>query len=259
MTQTESGNIPPPGGKTAEMTIDQLAHEAGIPTSTVRLYQNRGLLPPPRRQGRLGYYNAGHRDRLRLIAHLQERGFSLAAIKETLDHWTEGRSLAHLLGVSRIAPSLERKPVRLSPQEFVERFAGMDITQEDIQRAVRIGLVELEGAELSIPNEAFIDLGAAVARMGIPVSEILDEHEALMISVNGIAERFREVFQRHFWEPFVGRGMPAEEMSSLSAAVNQLTELATSVVTAELHERFAAFAEQYLARAAESVTKGRDN
>ena len=40
--------------------------------------------------------------------------------------------------------------------------------------------------------------------------------------------------------------MPAEEMNSLTAAVNQLTELATSVVTAELHDRFAAFAEQYV-------------
>ena len=60
----------------------------------------------------------------------------------------------------------------------------------------------------------------------------------------------------YFWEPFVAEGMPAEEMPSLTAAVSQLTELATSVVTAELHERLAAFAEHYLARAAESVTKG---
>ena len=202
--------------------------------------------------------NTEHRERLRLIAHLQERGFSLAAIKETLDHWTGGRSLAHLLGVSQIAPSLARKPLRLSPEEFIERFAGVDITQEDIQRAVQIGLVDLDAMELVISNEAFLDLGAAVARLGIPVTEILDEHEALMISVNGIAERFREVFQRHFWEPYVSKGMPAEEMPSLSAAVSQLTELATSVVTAELHERFAAFAEQYLTRAAESVAKGYD-
>ena len=120
----------------------------------------------------------------------------------------------------------------------------MDITQEDIQRSVRIGLVELDGSELLIPKEAFVDLGAPVARMEIPVSEILDEHEALMISVNGTAERFRKVFQHHFWELFVAEGMPTEEMPSLTAAVSQLTELATSTVTAELHERFAAFAEQ---------------
>ena len=94
----------------------------------------------------------------------------------------------------------------MSPEEFAERFAGVDITHEDIQRAVQIGLVELDGTELVISNEAFIDLGAAVARMGIPVSDILDEHEALILSVNGIAERFRQVFQRHFWEPFVERG-----------------------------------------------------
>ena len=210
----------------------------------MRLYQNRGCSLPSGREGRIGFYSTEHRDRLRLIAHLQERGFSLAAIKETLDHWTEGRSLAHLLGVGRVAPSLERKPLRLSPEEFVERCAGVDITQEDIQRAVQIGLVDLDGMELVISNEAFLDLGAAVVRLGIPVSEILDEHEVLMITVNGIAERFRKVFQRHFWEPYVSNGMPAEEMPSLTVAVSQLTELATSVVTAELHERFAAFAEQ---------------
>ena len=137
--------------------------------------------------------------------------------------------------------------------------SSWSITQEDIQRAVQIGLVQLEGAERSVSNEAFIDLGAAVARRGIHASEILDEREALKISVNGIADRFREVFQRHFWDPFVSKGMPAEEMPSLTMALSQLTELATSVVTAELHVRFAAFAEQYLARAAESVAKGCDN
>ena len=50
--------------------------------------------------------------------------------------------------------------------------------------------------------------GAAVARLGIPASEIFDEREALIISVNGIAERFREVFHRHFWEPYVERACP---------------------------------------------------
>lgn len=240
------------------MTIDQLAHRERMPVSTLRLYQNRGLLPPPRREGRMGYYNREHLDRLRLIAHLRERGFSLAAIKETLDHWTEGRSLAHLLGLSRIAPRLGRKPVRLSLEEFVERFDGVEITPEDIQRAIAIGLVEFDGSELSIPNEVLIDLGAAAARVGIPVSVILDEHEALSVAVHSIAERFRTVFHRHFWEPYADRGMLAGEMHSLTTAVNQLTELATSVVTAELHDCFAAFADEYLAQAAESITKGGD-
>lgn len=233
----------------ADMTIDQIAQHAGIPASTVRLYQNKGLLPPPERRGRVGYYGAGHRDRLRLIAHLQERGFSLAAIKEAMDSWNAGRSLDHLLGVSDVAPSLAREPLRLSPPELAQRFEGVVLTQADMQRAVEEGLVELDGTDVIISNESFADIGPAVARLGVPVSEILDEYQALGAAVAEIANRFRAVFERHLWEPFVERGMPADEIPALSADVGQLTELATSVVTTELHDRFAAFATEYLERA----------
>ncbi|MGH1492040.1 MAG: MerR family transcriptional regulator [Acidimicrobiales bacterium] len=240
-----SNSVPPE----AELTIDQLAQGAGIPASTVRLYQNKGLLPPPERRGRVGYYAPGHQDRLRLIAHLQERGFSLAAIKEALDSWNAGHSLDHLLGVSGVAPLLVREPLRLSPAELAERFEGVELTQADIQRTVEIGLVELDGAELVVSSEAFADIGPAVARLGVPVPEILDEYEAMSDAVGEIAERFRAVFERHVWQPFVARGMPADELSSLSANVAQLTELATSVVTTELHQRFAAFADGFVQQA----------
>ena len=96
----------------------------------------------------MGYYNAGHYERLRLIAHLQEGGFSLATIQETLDHWTESHSLGHLLDVSHIALGLVRKPIRMSLEEFARRFAGVEITHKDIQRVVQIGLDELDGSEL---------------------------------------------------------------------------------------------------------------
>lgn len=246
MEQTED---PSPPGERADITIDQIAQQAGIPASTVRLYQNKGLLPPPERRGRVGYYGAGHRDRLRLIAHLQERGFSLAAIKESLDSWNSGRSIDHLLGVSDVAPSLNREPLRLSPAELAQRFEGVVLRQVDIQRAVDVGLVEIDGSEIVVSNGAFVETGPAVARLGVPVAEILDEYDALRAAVGEIAERFRAVFERHVWDPFVEQGMPTDEVPSLTSDVAQLTELATSVVTAELHDRFAAFAAEYFARA----------
>lgn len=75
---------------------------------------------------------------------------------------------------------------------------------------------------------------------------------ALSAAVSEIADRFRAVFERRLWEPFVDRGMPADEIPSLTADVGQLTELATSVVTTELHDRFAAFAAEYPTRAEDS-------
>lgn len=232
-----------------DMTIDQIAQDAEIPVSTVRLYQNKGLLSPPERRGRVGYYGAKHRDRLRLIAHLQRRGFSLAAIKEALDSWNAGRSLDHLLGVSDVAPSLSREPLRLNAAQLAERFEGVSLTQDDIQRAVDVGLIQLDGTEIVVSNGTFADIGPEVARLGVPVAEILDEYEALRSAVAEIADRFRSVFERHLWEPFAEQGMPADEIPSLTADVGQLTELATSVVATELHERFTAFTAEYVDRA----------
>jgi DNA-binding transcriptional MerR regulator len=228
------------------LTVDELAREAGLPSSTIRLYQNRGLLPPPERRGRVGYYGQQHRDRLRLIAHLQDRGFSLAAIKEALDAWESGRSIGQLLDVGDIAPGLARQPLRLSPDDFADRFAGVEITQSDLVRAAEMGLVEIDGPDVVVANPAFADLGPAIARLGIPVTEILDEHEALRRALSTVAERFQAVFERHVWSRFQADGMPADEVPRLAADVTQLTELATAVVVNELRDQFAALAAVYL-------------
>src|SRR5580700_6221771 len=82
-----------------QMTIEELASQAGTATTTVRMYQAKGLLPPPERRGRIGYYGQGHLARLRLIAQLQEQGFSLASIKRLTDAWEDGRSLDDVLGL----------------------------------------------------------------------------------------------------------------------------------------------------------------
>ena len=75
------------------LTIDELAHHSGLPASTIRLYQTKGVLPPPTKQGRVGYYGEGHVARLKLIAQLQNEGFSLASISRLVDAWENGRGL----------------------------------------------------------------------------------------------------------------------------------------------------------------------
>ena len=174
---------PSPVAGQTDMTIDEIARDADIPVSTVRMYQNKGLLAPPTKRGRVGYYGADHRDRLRLIAHLQARGFSLAAIKEALDSWNAGRSLDHLLGVGAVAPSLERAPLRLSLPELAERFDGVGLSQADMQRAAALGLIDLDGTDVVVKHEAFAEIGPAVARLGVPVGDILDEYELSLIHI----------------------------------------------------------------------------
>jgi DNA-binding transcriptional MerR regulator len=64
-----------PAGR--EYRIGELAREAGIRVRTLRFYHERKLLPPPRREGRIGWYSEAHLTRLRMIGQLLDRGQTL--------------------------------------------------------------------------------------------------------------------------------------------------------------------------------------
>ena len=79
---------PAPGpvpASTARYRADELATEAGISVQALRAYQSKGLLPPPRHEGRVAWYGPHHRERLDRIRQLKERGYSLRMIAEALD------------------------------------------------------------------------------------------------------------------------------------------------------------------------------
>src|SRR6266852_6265869 len=61
--------------------VEELASRAGVSVDTIRFYQKRRLLPPPRREGRVAWYGAYHLERLARIKELQRGGFSLAVIR----------------------------------------------------------------------------------------------------------------------------------------------------------------------------------
>jgi len=89
---------PPPADR-VELTVDELATRVGLPVRTIREYQTMGLLPSPERRGRIGIYRTAHVDRLQLIGRLQERGYSLAGIRDLVGSWRDGADLGEVLGL----------------------------------------------------------------------------------------------------------------------------------------------------------------
>jgi DNA-binding transcriptional MerR regulator len=67
-----------------EMRVEELSGQTGVPVDTIRYYQSKGLLDPPRRQGRVAWYGDGHLERLARVRSLQQRGFTLATIARLL-------------------------------------------------------------------------------------------------------------------------------------------------------------------------------
>jgi len=237
-----------------QLTIEELASQTGTATTTVRMYQSRGMLPPPERRGRIGYYGQGHLARLRLIAQLQEQGFSLASIKQLTDAWESGRGLDDILGLETQVAAVwaPEPPARLKLSEFKDLFAGQ-VTLSVIRRAIRMGLVGFDGVSVTVKSPKLLAVGLELVRAGIPVTEMMDELEVLQDMADTIAGRFTAVFERNMWQPFVAAGLPAGQIQPLTESLQRLSELAEEVVDAVLRDALRRKAGEFLAQQAQHL------
>lgn len=176
---------------TAEYRVADLAREAGTTVRNVRVYQDRGLLPPPRRVGRIGLYSAAHLDRLLLIGRLLERGYTFATIRELFDSWNHGHDLADTLGLREAisAPWSTETPARMTRAELRRRF-GSRFDPASLERAVELGLLVRDGGAYLVPSPRLLDAGAELAAAGVPLSTVLDLAAALSDDMAVVARRF---------------------------------------------------------------------
>ena len=234
----------------SEMRLDDLARAAGVASTTVRLYQNKGLLPPPRLVGRTGYYDEHHLARLRLIHRLQEDGFSLAGIGRVLDTYQRGGGLDELVGVEVELDALlhDRQEVVLTAEELLGRFPDGALTPDLVQRAAAIGLVAAtDDGRFRVLDRRFLDSGATMIRLGAPADVVLDEWEQLVQTTDGIAERFIALFEEHLLPDAWEQDLDADRATELADALQQLRDTARQVVAAALDTSIARLGTQRLA------------
>ncbi len=72
------------GAEPEQMSLTELAVQAGIAERTIRFYIARGLLRGPLKAGRGAAYGLEHLERLQEITRLQSQGLTLAEIARRL-------------------------------------------------------------------------------------------------------------------------------------------------------------------------------
>lgn len=225
-----------------EYRLDELARQAGVASTTVRLYQAKGLLAPPRLEGRTGWYDEAHLSRLRLIARLQNEGHSLAGIADLFEQWERGRSLDEVIGVEAELDSMlgEAHAVEFEPAELLGRLPEGSMTPELMQRAVALGLVAPTGdGRLRVADRRFLETGATLAQLGVPLGVILDEWEALVAHTDDIAARFITIFETHLAPADWRHGLDADGARALAATLARLQATARQVLGAALDDSIA--------------------
>ncbi|MFL0392827.1 MULTISPECIES: MerR family transcriptional regulator [Streptomyces] len=222
-----------PAARKREYRAHELAEAAGITTRTLRFYRERKLLPPPRREGRIAWYDEHHLARLRSITALLARGHTLGGIADLLDAFEKGRdarSAAEVMGLDTtlITPFSQETPVRLTPEELADYFQG-EVTVDNLAASLDIGYVAIDGDEFVHTSRRLLEGSAELVAKGIPLAAVLEAGRELRERTDEIAALFARLFRTHL--------LPSQEATD-PAALNELlarvAPVAKQVVEAEL-------------------------
>ncbi|MFJ7998564.1 MerR family transcriptional regulator [Streptomyces sp. NPDC096310] len=194
--------------------MEELARAAGITVRTVRFYRERGLLPPPRREGRIAWYDDHHLARLRTVAALLERGHTLTGIADLATAFESGRDVGEVLG---LGTPTEETPVRLSPEELADYFED-EVTPSSLATALELGYLATDGDEIVHISRRLLDVSSSLVREGVPLAAVLETARRVRAHADALADLFATTLDTH---------APAADPA-------KLRPLARSVVEAEL-------------------------
>jgi DNA-binding transcriptional MerR regulator len=171
----------------------ELAGKAGITVRTLRFYRERKLIPPPRREGRIAWYDDTHLARLRTISALLQRGHTLSGIAELAEAFDHGRDVAELLGLG--GPAAET-PVRLSPEDLADHF-GDQATPENLSAAMELGYLGTDGGEILHISPRLLEVSSQLVREGMPLSAVLEAGRRVREHASALAELLTQLVLTH--------------------------------------------------------------
>ena len=219
-----------------EYRVDELARLAATTVRNVRVYQDRGLLAPPRRDGRVGIYTDAHLARLRLIGRLLSRGYTFANIGEMLAVWERGGTLAEILDLeSAVAdPWSDEVPGYVTAEQLGVLF-GAGNTAENRARAADLGILEPDGARYLVPSPRLLGAGAELVTAGMTLPDVLDLTERLRARWTPSRTIWPPRW-RATWSPLTcgTAGQHGEDIAEVAAIVRRLRPLAQIVLDAML-------------------------
>ncbi|MFF3642997.1 MerR family transcriptional regulator [Streptomyces sp. NPDC002564] len=236
-----------------EYRIEDLAHHSGATVRTIRAYQDRGLLPRPERRGRANVYGETHLARLRQIADLLDRGYTLASIKELLEAWDAGRGLGGVLGLAAEVdgPWTDEKADRITRAELDAAFGGTP-DEAAVADAVALGVLEPmpgHADEFLVPSPQELSVAVELFAAGVPLQAISGHLRELRGQVEQIASRFLEFTTEHVFARYLGPQPPTDaEAAEAAELVRRLRPLAQQSVDAELARAMRLFATRHLRR-----------
>jgi DNA-binding transcriptional MerR regulator len=222
------------GAVSGEYRIDDLARLAGSTTRNIRVYRDRGLLPPPLRVGRIALFNDTHLTRLRLITSMLDRGYNIAHVREMLSAWEEGKNLGDVLG-------LETAIVGTWTTEKPETMALVDAQRlvDDptaFERLVGLQVIRVDGERATVTRPKLIEAFNEIRGYGVTLEKLVDLHEQIVPEIDTISDLLVRAGAEHVMDRIKpGQALPADaEIAELITMLVRFRTQAVATVTATL-------------------------
>lgn len=198
------------------LTVDELSGRVGMTVRTLRFYASRGLMPPPVRRGRVGYYGAEHISRLELVRELQAHGFTLSAIEGYLERLPAEATPADIaLHRTLLTPWMRDVPETMDRSELVRR-AGRELSDDNLDLLVALGVVEpTPDDDVFQVGAAHLSLGLELIDLDVPVDAVRRVGRIFSEHGRAIAEELTDVFRSTVLPHYRETGEPPERIQEL--------------------------------------------
>ncbi len=204
------------------LTLEELTERVGMSVRNVRFYTSRGLVPPPIRRGRSGYYAADHVARLELVQELQQHGFTLAAIERYLAGIPDSATPEDIaLARTMLAPWQPQNPVRMTRPELSRR-AGRALSDEDLDTLVALGVLTRHGHVYDVAVSQ-LSVGLGLLDLGYPVEAARAAAEVYAEHGRAIADEVYDIFRKQVWPHYRDSGASPEKVQEVVERLKPLS------------------------------------
>jgi len=219
----------------AEYRIDDLARTVGTTVRNVRAYQDRGLLAPPRIDGRVGFYTDAHLARLRIIQSFLDRGYAMAQIAELLTAWEEGKDLADVIGLEQaVSPLWSGEIPTYAPTTEIRAVLASD-TEDYFDRFAELGWIKPEGQRCLVTSPQLLNAFKEALGYGFSTRELIELHEVIAPAIDDTAKRMVDTAARHITGEHGRSWLPSDgELGELATMLQRLRQMTFTTVHAML-------------------------
>lgn len=217
------------------LRIDDLAHETGVPSRTIRFYNTQGLLPPPIMQGRVAHYNQEHLLILNIIKELKEQqNLPLDIIKQLLEIRAQRGDVEMNLALKqRLQRPLTStgQDVKLTREELMQQTGA---TKEQVDELARQGLLfpvaTEESQQFTGDDVLLLQLYQRLTRLGLPLAL----PSLIRFQLRQLTRSEMAAYEQHLFSQWRASGLPPERQATQFEEMLTLTDTLISVLHRKL-------------------------